>query len=104
MYDSIHDGTRDVCFNLFKDVSTEDIPNPVLEMVEMYKQHQHECGIFEIAVATSLLHKCHSFTRIDEQLMRSHLLSCIENQKLTKFSFLLVPFYHLLSLTTIIIG
>ena len=82
VYNSVDKDTREVCLNLF-DASEHD---PVIEMGSpMCKQLQpNQCGIFAIAVATNLLHNV-SIAEINEAQARGHVLSCFENQELTKF-------------------
>ena len=84
VYDSVYtlveENTREVILNLFH---LSD--NPVIEIAKMHKQRgAKECRLFAIAVATNILSGI-STLEFQEQQMRSHLLSCYQNNMITQF-------------------
>ena len=62
---------------------------PVIRLKYMDVQMQsglNDCGLFAIAFGTALSHGLHPGAYIfDQSLMRSHLLKCFENGKLSMF-------------------
>ena len=84
IYDSLYKSpdaeVRRIIKNLFQTTS-----NPSFIMLKMQKQEgNHDCGVFAIAVATSLAHSTDP-VHFQQDQMRSHLHRCFENNKLTLF-------------------
>ena len=80
LYRSPDAKVRRIIKNLFQTTS-----NPSFIMLKMQKQEgNHDCGVFAIAVATSLAHSTDP-VHFQQDQMRSHLHCCFENNKLTLF-------------------
>ena len=79
MYDSIDDTTSKAIHSIF------DGKMQINLVKDIQKQKGvTDCGIFAIAIATSLLHKIPIKT-FNQLLLRPHLISCFENYKITPF-------------------
>ena len=63
------------------------IKEPVIRHMDVQMQSgKDDCGLFAIAFAATLAHGRHPGSYVFEQsLMRSHLLKCLENGKMTIF-------------------
>ena len=79
LYKSIHEGTITVVQNMFKKVGKFKI-----EIADMQEQEgSTDCGVFAIAVATSLLYGVSPSYNQDK--MRDHLLCCLGSGSLSVF-------------------
>lgn len=79
LYKSIHEGTIMVVQNMFKKVGKFKI-----EIADMQEQEgSTDCGVFAIAVATSLLYGVSPSYNQDK--MRDHLLCCLDSGSLLVF-------------------
>uniref|UniRef100_A0A1X7TR33 Uncharacterized protein n=1 Tax=Amphimedon queenslandica TaxID=400682 RepID=A0A1X7TR33_AMPQE len=82
VYDSIYTDIDEQTKKIIGDIFEEEIEIVVPQSTQKQKGST-DCGVFSIAMATSLLHSQPiSFT---QSLARSHLISCFQNRQLTPF-------------------
>ena len=82
VYDSIYTDIDDQTRKIIGDIFEQEIEIVVPQSTQKQKGST-DCGVFSIAIATSLLHS--QPILFTQSLARSHLISCFQNCQLTPF-------------------
>ena len=83
MYDTVYDDIDSSTMALLSSMFEENINVSIVPQVQK-QQGDMDCGVFSIAIATSLLHDL-SPGPYKQSLLRPYLISCFENKVMTLF-------------------
>lgn len=83
IYDTMYDQVDHVTMNVIHSIFDGKVQINLVKDLQKQKGGT-DCGVFAIAIATSLLHKV-PVLKFNQSSLRDHLISCFENYMLTPF-------------------